>query len=91
MCGADEIDSLLSERGGSNEHEASRRLKTQFLVELEGANTASSDHPDRVLVLAATNHPQLLDVAALRSPLFVFFCSPILREFWITLTSNHLI
>lgn len=31
----DEVDSLLSERT-NNEHEASRRLKTEFLVEFDG-------------------------------------------------------
>lgn len=58
----DEVDSLLSERR-ENEHEASRRLKTEFLVEFDGLPC----NPDeRVLVMAATNRPQELDEAALR-------------------------
>ncbi|XP_076235240.1 spastin isoform X3 [Calliopsis andreniformis] len=58
----DEVDSLLSERR-DNEHEASRRLKTEFLVEFDGLPC----NPDeRVLVMAATNRPQELDEAALR-------------------------
>ena len=55
---ADEIDSILSERS-SGEHEASRRLKTQFLVEFDGVNQAS----DKVVVIGATNRPQELDEA----------------------------
>mmetsp|Transcript_29810 Transcript_29810/g.96168 ORF Transcript_29810/g.96168 Transcript_29810/m.96168 type:complete len:454 (+) Transcript_29810:21-1382(+) len=32
----DEVDSLLGKRGDSSEHEASRRLKNEFLVRLDG-------------------------------------------------------
>lgn len=59
----DEIDSLLSERS-SGEHEASRRLKTEFLVEFDGLPT--NPDSDKIVVLAATNRPQELDEAALR-------------------------
>lgn len=59
----DEVDSLLSERS-NNEHEASRRLKTEFLVEFDGL--PSNPDSERVLVMAATNRPQELDEAALR-------------------------
>ncbi|KAG7204052.1 hypothetical protein KM043_001910 [Ampulex compressa] len=58
----DEVDSLLSERR-DNEHEASRRLKTEFLVEFDGL---PCNPEERVLVMAATNRPQELDEAALR-------------------------
>ncbi|NXD13358.1 FIGL1 protein, partial [Nothocercus nigrocapillus] len=58
----DEIDSLLSQRG-DGEHESSRRIKTEFLVQLDGATTSSDD---RVLVVGATNRPQEIDEAARR-------------------------
>ncbi|XP_057306460.1 fidgetin-like protein 1 [Hydractinia symbiolongicarpus] len=58
----DEIDSLLTQRSDS-EHESSRRIKTEFLVQLDGA-TSSAD--DRILVVGATNRPQELDEAARR-------------------------
>jgi spastin len=52
----------LSERR-EGEHDASRRLKTEFLVEFDGL---PSNPEERVLVMAATNRPQELDEAALR-------------------------
>ena len=54
----DEIDSILSERS-AGEHEASRRLKTQFLVEFDGVANGS----ERMVVVGATNRPQELDDA----------------------------
>ncbi|XP_048584952.1 fidgetin-like protein 1 [Nematostella vectensis] len=58
----DEIDSLLTQRT-DGEHEASRRIKTEFLVQLDGATTASDE---RLLVVGATNRPQEIDEAARR-------------------------
>lgn len=58
----DEIDSLLSQRS-ETEHESSRRMKTEFLVQLDGAATSDKD---RILVLGATNRPYELDEAARR-------------------------
>ena len=61
----DEIDSIMGARGG-NEHEASRRLKTEFLVQFDGVSGAAQSEGKNLLVLAATNRPQDLDEAALR-------------------------
>uniref|UniRef100_A0A182NTE9 AAA+ ATPase domain-containing protein n=1 Tax=Anopheles dirus TaxID=7168 RepID=A0A182NTE9_9DIPT len=58
----DEIDSLLCQRSDT-EHESSRRLKTEFLVQLDGAATAEDE---RILIVGATNRPQELDEAARR-------------------------
>lgn len=68
----DEIDSLLSSRG-SGEHEATRRLKTEFLIQWSslqnaaaGKESSTLGDPSRVLVLAATNLPWAIDEAARR-------------------------
>jgi len=55
----DEVDSLLGRRG-DGEHEASRRLKNEFLVRLEATQGG------RVLFIGATNLPWALDEAVLR-------------------------
>ncbi|CAM8992285.1 unnamed protein product [Rhodiola kirilowii] len=58
----DEIDSLLSQRKSEGEHESSRRLKTQFLIEMEGFDSGI----EQILLIGATNRPQELDEAARR-------------------------
>lgn len=73
----DEIDSLLSSRGGGSEHEATRRIKTEFLIQWSDLAKAAAGREmsdkdklqgdaTRVLVLAATNLPWAIDEAARR-------------------------
>lgn len=57
----DEIDSLAGERT-SGEQDSMRRVKTEFLVQMEGVN-ASSNTSKSILVLGATNTPWTLDAA----------------------------
>lgn len=64
----DEIDSLLSARS-DGEHESSRRVKTEFLIQwsaLSSATAKDESENSRVLVLAATNLPWAIDEAARR-------------------------
>jgi vacuolar protein-sorting-associated protein 4 len=57
----DEIDSLCSARG-DGENESGRRIKTEFLVQMQGVGKGN----DGVLVLGATNTPWELDPAIRR-------------------------
>uniref|UniRef100_A0A8C5D3W1 Katanin p60 ATPase-containing subunit A1 n=1 Tax=Gadus morhua TaxID=8049 RepID=A0A8C5D3W1_GADMO len=64
----DEIDSICGRRGTSDEHEASRRVKSELLVQMDGVGGASeNDDPSKmVMVLAATNFPWDIDEALRR-------------------------
>ncbi len=57
----DEIDSLCSARG-DNDSESARRIKTEFLVQMQGVGSNN----DGILVFAATNKPWELDAAIRR-------------------------
>ena len=62
----DEIDALAGKRGGGNESEASRRVMSELLIQMDGAtsnasagaNSASTEEQGKnIMVLAATNRP----------------------------------
>ncbi|KAI3978444.1 hypothetical protein MKX01_015619 [Papaver californicum] len=59
----DEVDSLLGARGGANEHEATRRMRNEFMAAWDGLRTKDSQ---RILILGATNRPFDLDDAVIR-------------------------
>ncbi|XP_013877356.1 katanin p60 ATPase-containing subunit A-like 1 [Austrofundulus limnaeus] len=64
----DEIDSICGRRGTSDEHEASRRVKSELLIQMDGVGGAlENDDPSKmVMVLAATNFPWDIDEALRR-------------------------
>ena len=69
----DEIDSILSKRSES-ENEATKRLKTEFLIQFDGLGSNSNA---KLLVIAATNRPMDLDEALLRRLPKRIYCSPL--------------
>jgi katanin p60 ATPase-containing subunit A1 len=59
----DEIDSIMNKRNSTDEHEGSRRMKTELLIQLDGLSKRENE---RVFLLAASNLPWDLDHALLR-------------------------
>ncbi|KAJ8315013.1 hypothetical protein KUTeg_007163 [Tegillarca granosa] len=65
----DEIDSICSKRGSDSEHEASRRVKSELLIQMDGVSSVVEEESGEskiVMVLAATNFPWDLDEALRR-------------------------
>jgi vacuolar protein-sorting-associated protein 4 len=58
----DEVDSLCGARGESGESDAARRIKTEFLTQMQGVGNSN----ESILVLGATNTPWDLDTAIRR-------------------------
>ena len=69
----DEIDSILSKRS-ENDNDASKRLKTEFLIQFDGLGSKSDS---KLLVIAATNRPMDLDDALLRRLPKRVYCHPL--------------
>ena len=69
----DEIDSILSKRS-ENENEATKRLKTEFLIQIDGLGSNTNA---KLLVIAATNRPMDLDEALLRRLPKRVYCAPL--------------
>ncbi len=61
----DEIDSIGSKRSGNMESEEKVQTLNQFLVEMDGFDTDLG-----IILIAATNRPEILDPALLRSGRF---------------------
>ena len=57
----DEIDSLVPRRGGTNDSHATERVVSQLLAEISGLEDLQG-----VVVIAATNRPDIIDPALLR-------------------------
>ncbi|CAD5323565.1 unnamed protein product [Arabidopsis thaliana] len=60
----DEVDSLLGARGGAFEHEATRRMRNEFMAAWDGLRSKDSQ---RILILGATNRPFDLDDAVIHA------------------------
>eukprot|EP00803_Ostreobium_quekettii_P002802 evm.model.scf_915.1 EVM.evm.TU.scf_915.1 scf_915:5348-7445(+) len=62
----DEIDALCTTRGATGEHEASRRVKSELLMQIDGCFGHDVEPGQHVMVLAATNFPWDIDEALRR-------------------------
>lgn len=52
----DEIDAIGGSRMEHGEHEASRQVKSELLIQMDGVYE-QTENQNHVMVLAATNHP----------------------------------
>ena len=64
----DEMDAVLGSRKTDGEHEASRRLKTEFMVQMDGISKPDdgSSTGRHMLLIACTNCPWDVDSAVMR-------------------------
>lgn len=72
----DEVDAIVSKRGGAEESESSRKVKSELLIQMDGVGSSSSaganeqqnesEQKRNIMVLAATNRPWDLDEAIRR-------------------------
>lgn len=72
----DEVDSLCGTRG-EGESEASRRIKTEFLVQMNGVGNET----DGILVLGASNIPWQLDSAIRRRCVVIAHMCAVARHY----------
>ncbi len=69
----DELESIMGQRAAEGEHEGSRRMKTEILIQVRLKWTRLTNQmdglaktQDHVFILAASNLPWELDIAMLR-------------------------
>lgn len=65
----DEIDALCTSRSKDGDNDASRRVKSELLIQIDGCHAdmaTEGEEPKQVMVLAATNYPWDLDEALRR-------------------------
>ena len=63
---------IRAQGGCAGEHESSRRLKTELLVQMEGCHPEAAQR--RILLVGATNRPEELDEAARCAPRVLSVC-----------------
>lgn len=82
----DEIDSIMGKRDGGSEHEGSRRMKTELLIQMDGLSKTD----DLVFVLAASNLPWSLVRMGVCIGVCLYVCAHVCMFVIFDLSTNHI-